>query len=158
MSTPAPPLRFIADVHLGRLAHYLRMLGFDTLYDNAYTLAEQVRRAMPLNRMMLSRDPLLYKRSQGMPFYLVRSEDPREQLQTLLHDLKLLPCMRPFTRCMACNGVLEPVEKSAIEARLLPNTRAAYQEFWQCIHCSRLYWKGPHYQRMQTLIHHFSAP
>ncbi len=152
MSELLKPIRFIADVHLGRLAHYLRMLGFDTLYNNAYPIAEQVRLALPLNRMMLSRDPLLRKRAQGMPFLIVQPEHPKEQLAAVIKDLDLRPHFQPFTRCMACNETLERVDKTTIEAKLLPNTREAYREFWQCAGCARLYWKGPHYQRMQTLI------
>lgn len=144
--------RFVLDVHLGRFAGYLRMLGFDSLYRNDYddaTLADLSGRE---RRILLTRDRGLLKRGAVSHGYLLRAADPREQLAEVVRRFDLADMLAELTRCMRCNGPLEPVAKEAIEHRLLPKTRLYYDELATCRDCGRIYWKGSHYQDMRRRI------
>ncbi len=151
---PAPlrVTRFVLDTHLGRLAAYLRLLGFDTLYRNDYddrTLAEISARE---RRILLTRDKQLLMRKQITHGRYVRATQPQRQLAEVVGRFDLYKSERPFTRCMHCNGEIRPVPKQEIASRLLPRTTARYNEFRQCAQCNKIYWKGSHYQRMQQLL------
>jgi len=151
---PAPlrNTRFVLDTHLGRLAAYLRMFGFDTLYRNDYndpTLADISSRE---HRILLTRDRQLLMRRQISHGYFVRETQPKKQLAEVFTRFDLYGAARPFTRCMHCNGDIRPVARDEIESRLLPQTKAWCHEFWQCGSCQKIYWKGTHYQRMTQII------
>ncbi|MGE3481751.1 MAG: Mut7-C RNAse domain-containing protein [Gammaproteobacteria bacterium] len=157
---PAPlrVTRFVLDVHLGRLAAYLRLLGFDTLHRNDYddpTLAEI---SVNERRILLTRDRRLLMRKQITHGYYVRATRPREQLLEVLIRFDLLKAQRPFTRCLHCNGAIAAVSKAGILPRLQPRTRIAYNEFWQCQSCGKVYWKGMHYRRLCELIAAANTP
>lgn len=151
---PAPlrVTRFVLDTHLGRLAAYLRLFGFDTLYRNDYDDRTLADISVNEHRILLTRDKKLLMRKQIDYGYYVRATQPQRQLLEIITRFDLLKAQRPFTRCMHCNGEIGPVAKEAIESRLLPNSKAWYNEFWQCAQCKKIYWKGSHYQRMQQLI------
>jgi uncharacterized protein with PIN domain len=142
---------FIADVHLGKLAKALRLLGFDTLYSNAYTPAVLLQLALAENRVLLSRSAALTAHAP-VPCYCIKSPDPEVQLQDVVKQFQLFKVLHPFTRCLVCNGQLAPVYKENIHKQLKPNTATLYHEFWQCGHCRHVYWKGAHYQRMKAMI------
>jgi uncharacterized protein len=143
--------RFIADVHLGRLARYLRLLGFDTVYRNNYTKQELARISEDEQRILLSRTTSLAK--HGTQHYLlVTSEEPKQQLKQVVQSFKLKDHFLPFSRCIACNGLLEAVPKESILPLLEKNTSDYYHEFLQCNSCKRIYWKGSHYERMLNTI------
>jgi len=144
--------RFVLDIHLGKLANYLRMLGVDTLYRNDYadaTLAEISRRE---KRVLLTRDRGLLKRSAVTYGYCVRSTRPREQLQEVVSRYALQETARPFSRCIRCNGMLEHVEKDEVEEDLPPLARSYYDVFRRCRDCHQYYWRGSHFGRMQRFI------
>lgn len=144
--------RFILDVHLGKLANYLRMLGFDTLYRNDYVDEELARIAGEAERILLTRDLGLLKRREVIYGYYVRSLDPNQQVEEVLRRFALVDAIEPFHRCLACNGLLDAVPKEEILDRLLPKTRRYYDEFYRCRACAQIYWKGSHFERMQRFI------
>jgi uncharacterized protein len=144
--------RFVLDIHLGRLATYLRMLGFDTLYRNDYEDEELARVSSSQRRILLTRDRGLLKRSIVTHGYCIRTTDPMVQVQEVLYRFDLFSLVDPFRRCLHCNGLLEPVDKAAIESRLLPGTRRDYDEFSHCPQCDRIYWPGSHYDRMRKFV------
>ncbi len=144
--------RFVADVHLGRLAAYLRMLGFDTLYRNDAVDEELAQTASEQERILLTRDRGLLKRGAVTRGYYVRQIQPRRQLAEVFERFELARLASPFTRCLACNASLESVTKEAVSDRLPPQVRERHNEFLQCPACRRVYWKGTHYQRMKQLI------
>jgi len=149
------PLRnptFVLDTHLGRLAAYLRMLGFDTLYRNDYDDPELARISSGQQRILLTRDRKLLMRKQVTRGYFVRERHPKNQLLEIMRRFDLFSLQHPLTRCMHCNGEIWQVDKRSIENRLPPRTRLYYADFWQCHNCGKVYWKGSHYQRMQQLI------
>ncbi|MCZ6719240.1 MAG: Mut7-C RNAse domain-containing protein [Gammaproteobacteria bacterium] len=144
--------RFIADSHLGALAKKLRMLGFDTRYENNYSDRDVAQIAVAEHRIVLTRDrDLLMQRVITHGCY-VRANKPRQQLEQVLSRLDLYGLIAPFTRCMCCNETLTPVGKDTVVHRLPPKTNEYYEHFWVCTGCDRVYWKGSHYRRMQQLI------
>ena len=151
---PAPlrTTRFVLDTHLGRLAAYLRMLGFNTLYRNDYDDVTLASLSADDERILLTCDRQLLMRKIITRGYFVRARQPQQQLLEVLERFDLFNVLHPFTRCMHCNGIIKPVDKATIEAHLLPRTRDYYNSFWQCPDCHKIYWQGSHYQRMQQLI------
>lgn len=144
--------QFVLDNHLGRLAYYLRMLGFDCLYDNQYQDEELARISNQQARILLTRDRRLLMRNLVVYGYLVRSKIPRQQLNEVLQRYNLFERIAPFRRCMRCNGLLQEVSKNEIIDRLQPLTQKYFNEFRTCQQCGQIYWQGSHYERMRKLI------
>ena len=154
-SVRAAPLReprFVLDGHLGRLAAYLRMLGFDVLWQPQPTDAELARISAEERRILLTRDLGLLKRTQVTHGLFVRPTGPWEQLREIVERLHLQRLARPFTRCLRCNAALEHVELAAIAAELPPRVRERVREVRRCAGCGKLYWAGTHHDRMSALI------
>ncbi len=155
-----PPLqqyRFVLDTHLGRLATYLRMVGFDTLYDKTTEDKELAGISHDEERILLTRDIGLLKRSEVVHGYFVRATEPKQQLVEVLRRFKLLSAIVPFQRCLRCNVLLKPVPKEAIAERLGPKTRQYFEDFQICPVCNRIYWSGSHYQHMQGFVEYILA-
>ena len=144
--------RFVLDAHLGRLAAYLRMLGFDSLYRNSYADEELASVSSRERRILLTRDVGLLKRAAVTHEYFVRETDARRQLAEIVGRFDLARLAAPFTRCLRCNGSLEEVAKEAIGADVPPRSAALHDRFARCAECGRVYWQGSHYRRMQALI------
>ena len=151
---PLPLTRFVLDVHLGRLAAYLRMLGFDALYRNDCGDEELSRIAATDPRILLTRDVGLLMRSAVTYGYCIRESNARQQLVEVLCRFNALDSISPFERCLRCNDRLKPVPKEIVLKRLPARTRKHYNEFWQCQGCRRVYWSGSHYRRMKQFIEH----
>jgi uncharacterized protein with PIN domain len=144
--------RFVADAHLGGLARMLRMLGFDTLYDNHFQDDDIVDIAQRDGRIVLTRDRELLKRrtiSHGCYLHGLKSA---QQLREVVERLDLARSARPFTLCLHCNAPLRPVDKAAVLDRLLPRVRENYQHFSTCDQCGRVYWEGSHWRNMRRLL------
>jgi len=149
----AIPPCFILDNHLGRLAAYLRMLGFDTLYRNDYQDEELAHIAALEERFLLTRDRRLLMRSKVTRGGYVYQDQPLRQLHEVSRRFKLAHWMlQPFHRCLLCNGLLQPVQKEEVATRLEPLTRLYYDEFHRCTGCGQVYWKGSHYEHMLDLV------
>jgi hypothetical protein len=157
---PAPlrDPRFVLDVHLGKLAAYMRMLGFDTLYRNCFGDAELAHLSATAQRTLLTRDRGLLKHGEVTHGYWLRQTDSRRQLAEIVQRFDLARMLRPFTRCMACNGVLQIVAKEQVCHRLPPRVAEVHTEFKQCPECLRVYWRGSHYRRMQAWIEDLARP
>ena len=149
------PLRepkFILDVHLGKLAKYLRLLGFDTLYENSYNDSEIAVIAQAQNRTVLTRDVSLLKMNAVTHGYWIRSRNPVEQVEEVIRRFDLQSTIKPFCRCMICNGMVKKVSKDAVMDSLEPKTKRYYDEFYQCTSCGKVYWRGSHYNKMKLFI------
>lgn len=153
---PGEP-RFVLDGHLGRLAAYLRMLGFDCLYENDYDDEQLAHIAGQEKRILLSRDRRLLMRKSVTDGYCLRSLDSLEQLSEVLKRFDLAPRAIPFHRCLRCNHVLEPVRKEDVIDRLEPLTQKYFDEFHICPACGQIYWKGSHFDRMQKIVNEIAA-
>jgi len=149
---PLRVVRFAADAHLGRLAGYLRLAGFDTLYRNDWDDADLAETAARDRRIVLTRDRGLLKRALVTHGHLVRETRPRAQLTEVLERFDLWGSLRPFTRCSVCNSPVDPAAKADIVAELPPRTAEHYREFWRCTGCGRLYWRGAHYRSLLGLF------
>jgi uncharacterized protein with PIN domain len=144
--------RFILDNHLGKLAAYLRMFGFDAAYRNDFQDDELAKVAVNSNRILLTRDRQLLMRKIIRYGYLIRSLDPEYQMLEIFHRFDLTDQTAPFHRCLRCNSPLKSIDKVEILHRLQPLTKKYFQEFHICPDCQQLYWKGSHYERMKQLI------
>lgn len=149
---PLAVLRFVCDVHLGRLAAYLRMLGYDTRYTNDQDDPELAAIAGEEGRVLLTRDIGLLKRSAVIYGAFVRATQPEAQLREVTRRFALRGDAAAFQRCIRCNGETVPVPKEAILAQLLPKTRQYYDAFWRCASCGQIYWQGSHVRQMQAVI------
>lgn len=144
--------RFVADAHLGGLAHLLRLTGFDTLYDNGFRDDEIERIARAQHRIVLTRDRDLLKRGGITHGCYVRALRSEAQLREAFERLDLARSAQPFTRCLSCNTLLRPVDKAQVEARLPPAVRERYQRFAACDGCARVFWEGTHWRRMREVV------
>lgn len=149
---------FLADAHLGGLARFLRMLGFDTLHEPAIHDAEIRSIAREEGRIVLTRDRELLKCreiARGCYVHAVRVE---AQLAEVAERYGLAARARPFTLCLCCNVPLERVEKASVIERLPEKVRALQSEFTRCPGCQRIYWPGSHYRRMLAAMRRVVPP
>ena len=144
--------RFVLDNHLGQLATYLRMLGFDSLYRNDYQDEELATVAVAEQRVLLTRDRRLLMRNVIRHGYCIHQTDPRRQAGEVLRRFRLVEQVKPFQRCLRCNNPLEVVSKADVFERLEPLTKIYYDEFRICPACNQVYWKGSHYEHMLEMI------
>lgn len=150
---PLPrPVRFLLDVHLGQLATYLRLLGFDAVYRNDFEDEALAALAAETGRVLLTRDRRLLMRKQITYGFCLHTRNPEKQVQAVLRRFELHDEIDPWQRCLRCNGVLEVVSKEAVLDQLEPKTRRYYNEFHRCQECGNVYWKGSHYPRMRQFI------
>ena len=149
---PLRDTRFVADVHLGKLARLLRMLGFDTAYRNNVTDREIIELAVDERRIVLTRDRGLLKNNAVTHGCCVRSEDPQLQVREIIRRFDLSSSVKPFHRCMVCNGILVVTAKADIVDRLPPDTVRYFNEFFRCERCGKVFWKGSHFERMKKSV------
>ena len=149
--------KFILDVHLGKLAKTLRMLGFDCFYENEQSDQAIAARAEKENRIVLTRDVGLLKYKAIRWGYWLRSQNPTEQLEEVIRHFKLQDSYKPFSRCLACNGLIEEVAKESVLDYIPPRTKEYFHDFFQCLSCKKVYWKGSHYERMQALLERIAS-
>lgn len=150
--TPLRNIRFVADVHLGRLAKYLRMLGFDTLYENDFTDEVLVYLSASDRRILLSRDRQLMADPAITRGYQIRQTDPRKQLIAVLQRFDLIDQVHPLTRCLRCNGPLIQCDPLRVQQEVLSTIRFRYRKFKECSGCRKIYWNGDHANRMKRWI------
>lgn len=143
---------FILDVHLGKLARRLRMLGFDCRYSNDLDDPELIRLALDEQRIILTRDRGILKQAKVRLGLLIRTGQPDCQVREVLQRYRLAGKIRPFQRCPSCNGLLQLVAKETIRHRLLARTACYYDVFHQCRDCRKLFWQGTHYRRIARWI------
>jgi uncharacterized protein with PIN domain len=149
--------KFVVDGHLGRLAAYLRMLGLDTWYERLADDPLLASVSSGEQRLLLTRDVGLLKRREVLYGYCVRSDKPHEQLREVSTRFALSSHFAPFTRCMDCNGLLAPVQKSEVAEFLPPHTRETKNEFSRCLNCGKIFWRGSHHARMLGWIQNLST-
>lgn len=147
---PMPSASFLLDVHLGKLARRMRLLGVDTEYANDLDDDTLIARSRAGRKILLTQDRgLLSRRALWCGAY-VRGARPDEQLADVLARFE--PPLAPWTRCTACNGLLAPAAKASVEALLKPGTRRTYHSFSRCLACGRVYWRGAHSDRLESIV------
>jgi uncharacterized protein len=147
-----PDLRFVADAHLGGLARFLRMLGFDTLYQNAFSDEEIRRLAENEKRIVLTRDRELLKCREFVRGAYVRALKPEAQLAEVAVRYRLSASARPFSLCLNCNLPLQPINKTDIAARVPAEVYRLHEHFVRCPDCDGVFWPGSHYRRMLSAL------
>ncbi|MCX7787749.1 MAG: Mut7-C RNAse domain-containing protein, partial [Spirochaetes bacterium] len=150
--SPSLPPSFILDVHLGKLARYLRLLGFDVAYANHWNDPEIVHRALKEHRTILTRDRGLLQRKAVLSGYLVQSLQPEDQLQEVLEHFHLRRQLKPYSRCPVCGTPIRPVLKEAVLSLLPSRVAQRYRKFYQCPTCSKVYWRGDHFRNLDSLV------
>jgi uncharacterized protein with PIN domain len=149
------PLRkpkFIADVHLGRLTKYLRMIGIDVLYKNNFEDDEIVQLSSTERRAILTKDRGILKRNDVTHGYWVRATKAEAQAKEVLERFDLQKEIKEYSRCIECNDLLEPIKKEKIINQLPPKVAKLQNEFYKCPSCNKFYWKGSHYLRMLKFV------
>jgi uncharacterized protein with PIN domain len=149
--------RFVLDVHLGKLAAYLRMMGFDTLYANNTGDDELVRISSSERRVLLTRDRGVLNHSAVTHGYWLRETDSRRQAAEVIRRFDLARNIHPLTRCMRCNGLLVPVSTSAVIGRVPAGVLDRASDFHECASCRQVYWEGSHAHRMRHWIEQLRA-
>jgi uncharacterized protein with PIN domain len=142
--------RFLLDVHLGTVARRLRLVGLDTAYRPDADDDELIAQANADHRVLLTQDRGLLRRRKLWLGAYVKGADPESQFADVLD--RFAPELAPWTRCPACNGLLAPVSKSEILAKLQPGTRRTYADFSRCQSCGQVYWRGAHATHLAALI------
>ncbi|MGZ4897148.1 MAG: Mut7-C RNAse domain-containing protein [Candidatus Angelobacter sp.] len=143
---------FVLDGHLGSLAGYLRILGFDALYRNDWDDEELARISAQEGRILLTRDRGLLKRGSVTYGYFIRATAPRRQLQEVIRRYGLRPLVQPFVRCIRCNGLLRAIDKESVRSRLPERIAKHFVEFTMCDSCGRVYWQGSHFHHMKRFL------
>jgi uncharacterized protein len=140
------PRRFIADAMLGKLAKWLRILGFDVAYEHPIGDQDLVRRARSESRHILTRDCRLVQRrwSGSIRFTVIRDDHWPEQLRQVLLEMKPLPPIRILTRCVRCNELLRPLPREKALGSVPPYVHRTHKRFMHCPLCDRIYWRGTH--------------
>jgi len=149
------PLRrpaFVTDVHLGKLARLLRLLGLDTLRSSGFSDEELVAIAAQERRILLTRDRQLLKRRAVLQGYWVRSVNPVAQAQEVVGRFDLHNQVQPFTRCLSCNGLLQAVDKAEVLHQVPPRVARWREDYYRCTSCGKLYWQGTHFPRLEASV------
>ena len=143
LSRMTPPARFIADIMVGKLARWLRILGYDVRYSNRYRDDEIVRLAQSEKRIILTRDARLVERCRAEDYVFIQSGALDAQMLQLIRESGIKP-LDLFSRCLECNRPLEETPKEAIGDRVPAYVYQTQGQFRSCPGCQRVYWPGTH--------------
>jgi uncharacterized protein len=145
-------MKFIVDSNVGRLARWLRIAGFDTVFINDLDDNRLVRLALSEGRVLLTKDTQIPKRrlvtSGRLKAILIEDDEVKAQLRQVVKALNLGDKIKPFTLCLECNQPLVPKEKEEIKGLVPPYIFQTQTQYMQCPVCQRVYWRGTHWQRM----------
>lgn len=144
-------MRFVADDMLGRLARWLRLLGYDVIYPAPARDAQLLRLAQAEDRVLLTRDRGLAERFSGRKV-LVESGNLWEQLRQVVTELGLEVGKGFLTRCALCNEPIEPISKEEVRDLVPPYVFCTHGKFARCPKCGRVYWEGSHVERMRMRL------
>ncbi len=153
---PLEEPRFVLDGHLARLARYLRLLGIDAMLPDVTDDALLADVAMRQQRALLTRDIELLKRTIVRHGYFVRAIDPMLQCADVVHYFDLGAALRPFSRCMACNGLTDDLTADDVVGAVPAAVLARHERFRRCRNCRRVYWEGSHFARLQAVVARFT--
>jgi len=146
------PVRFLADAMVGKLARWLRILGYDTLYFRQIDNERLIELARSEGRRLLTRDARLIGRHPSIPHTLILDDRPEHQLRQIVRELRLSTSAGLLTRCLECNTPLAPVDKEQARSTVPPYVFRTQESFSRCPTCGRLYWKGTHEERMRERL------
>ncbi len=149
------PLRnpcFFAEKYLWKLTRQLRLLGINTICDDALNNYQIIDRIVTNNEILLTRSTKQLMHNKVTRGYCIRSDKPFEQTVEVIKRFDLKRLMQPFSRCMLCNGHIYAISKQDVQQYLEPNTILFYDDYFKCKDCKQIYWKGSHYQQLQKFV------
>jgi uncharacterized protein with PIN domain len=145
-------MKFIVDNNVGKLARWLRMMGYDTPFFDGSDDAQMVATALTESRVILTRDTQIMKRgvvaSGRLKAILITSDQPEQQMRQVTETLNLGRQLRPFTVCLECNQTLEERSKQQVQELVPPYVFQTQSQYMECPDCHRIYWRGTHWQAM----------
>lgn len=145
--------KFIVDVNVGKLAKWLRILGYDAVFINGLDDEGLIRIAIAEGRILLTKDTRILRRrvvySGELKLVLIRADDVKGQLWQVIQTLNLAP-LDPFSICLECNEPLLPREKEEVRDLVPPYVFLTQTQYMECPSCHRIYWRGTHWQRMKS--------
>jgi uncharacterized protein with PIN domain len=154
-------MKFIVDSNVGRLARWLRIAGFDTVFINDLDDNRLVRLALSEGRVLLTKDTQILKRRVAatgrLKVILIESEKVKQQLRQVLKTLNLASQIRPFTLCLECNQPLVTKAKEEVKDLVPPYVFQTQTQYMQCPACHRVYWRGTHWQRMSRELERIAS-
>ena len=149
-------LRFIVDHNVGKLAKWLRLMGYDSLFFDGSDDSHMVARALAEGRVILTRDTEIMKRrvitSGRIKAVLINSDDPERQMQQLMDTLDLNRQFRPFTLCLECNQPLLERSREEVKDLVPPYVYKTQRQYMECPACHRIYWRGTHWEAMSRML------
>ena len=149
-------IRFIVDHNVGKLAKWLRMMGYDSLFFDGDDDSQMVRQALAEGRMILTRDAGIMQRrvvnNGRLKALLIESEEPERQMRQVMNRLDLMKNLNPFTLCLECNHPLVERSKEEVKDRVPPYVYKTQDQYVECPACRRIYWRGTHWQAMTAKL------
>ena len=148
-------MKFVADGMLGKLTRWLRILGYDVEYTGSMDDKELIQKAKKENRILLTRDVELYRQAiaRGAEAFLVEDPNQTANLASLAKRFKIkLEVSVEFSRCPKCNGAIRTISKTDVADKIPVTTSSNYNEFWQCLQCGQVYWRGAHWNRIEETL------
>jgi len=153
-------LRFIVDHNVGKLARWLRMMGYDSLFFDGSDDSHMVAQALAEDRVILTRDSAIMKRrvvnSGRIRAILINSEESEQQMRQVMDTLELKRQLRPFTLCLECNQPLVERKWEEVKERVPPYVYKTQSQYMECPACHRIYWRGTHWEAMIKKLEKFS--
>ena len=147
---------FVVDSNVGKLARWLRMMGYDAEFYNDIEDSVLVEIALREGKVLLTRDTQIVNRrlvtNGRLKAVLTRDDDPKEQLRQVIRELNLDCQVGQFTRCLECNQVLVERSKEEVKDLVPPYVFRTQESYRQCPSCLRLYWQGTHWERMRKAL------
>jgi uncharacterized protein len=162
MSDKTCDLKFIVDLNVGKLARWLRLMGYDTLFLPHLDDGDMVKLALTQQRVLLTRDTGIMKwhivSSGRVKAILIEGDIPGKQLLQVVQKLNLDYQLNPFSRCLECNTSLEPRNPEEVEGQVPPYVFKTQQNYMLCPDCHRIYWRGTHWQAMNRVLQEWQTP
>jgi len=158
--SPISELKFIVDHNVGKLAKWLRMMGYDSLFFDGSDDSHMVARALAEGRVILTRDTEIMKRrvitSGQLKTVLINSDNPERQKKQLMDNLDLNRQFRPFTLCLECNQPLLERSREEVKDLVPPYVYKTQRQYMECPACHRIYWRGTHWEAMTRRLKKFT--
>jgi len=145
-------LKFIVDNNVGKLAKWLRIMGYDTLFFDGINDSRMIATALAEGRVILTRDTQIMRRrvitSGQLKAILINGDEPELQMRQVIDTLNLDCRFRPFTICLECNQLLVERSKRQVKDLVPPYVFQTQNQYMECPTCHRIYWRGTHWQAM----------
>ena len=152
-------IKFFADNNVGKLAKWLRMMGYDTLFFNGSDDSSMIAIALAEGRVILTRDTQIMKRrvvtSGQLKAILIQGDEAEQQMRQVIDSLNLDCQFRPFTICLECNQPLVPRTREQVKDLVPPYVFQTQVQYVECPTCHRIYWRGTHWQAMTRKLNKF---